>query len=225
MFSKKISLQNPERIISPKSFKVKDLNNKDLNQLIDIFKDRIEAFYIKPIEYLINKNESDYGFAILSLCFTVLDTLSLYFNAQLLSDEKYFVTFMKEYLKPLDTPCKSGFVYYKNDIYNPKYKLQSSNMTLIEALWRGFRHGIIHNGKVSAFGQYDYFMSNLYREDDWTEKKGVNRYELWLNPRRFFKEVKGIFNEYIRDLKKKSPKTPLIINFIIKFRSDFGNGP
>ncbi len=61
MFKKKNSLQNPDRIIAPNSIKVKDLAGKDLKKIMNIFKDRINEFYIKPIKYLVDASESDYG--------------------------------------------------------------------------------------------------------------------------------------------------------------------
>ena len=100
-FKLKVKIHRPDRIIAP-NFKVEQLDGKSLNEIIDIFENRIKAFYLEPIDLLIKNDNSDFGFTVIALCFTILDLLSLYFKPVKKSNESNFEYFIEHYL-PIPT--------------------------------------------------------------------------------------------------------------------------
>lgn len=229
IFTQKVELHYQERYIAP-NFKVKNLNRKRIKKIIRFFEKRIYAFYIKPIETLINTDDSDFGFTVIGLSFTILDLLSLYYHPKEISDEGNFVYFIEEYSPSLSNTIQPNHYYYNYnyDNYPKSTFIKTSTEKISQMLWRTFRHGIIHNGKVMSFGQYDWAskgFSSFYDERSWPDVNTKNRYELWLNPSMFFNEVKRIFKEYLKELKKSKSSDDIRINFIKKFEWDYGYGP
>ena len=226
-FLEKKPLHNPERVIAPGT-KIKNLNGKTFNDIIDCFEGRIKAFYFNPCERLLyarrrKKKKSDSGFAIISISFTILDLLSQYYNGALSSDWIYFEKFMIKYLSIFNSKCKGlGLLYHRDDL-SQKGTL-SNNKNLIWVLWFGYRHGIIHNGKTMSYVQYNFFQSDLYQEKRWIDSNKDNRYEFWLNPIKFFEEVRNGYDSYINDLRISTRSMSINQSFRKKFESDFGYG-
>ena len=221
ILSEKSPLHNPERIVAP-GMKIKELNEMSFSNTIDFFENRIKAFYLNPCEYLINIEKSDFGFTIISISFTILDLLSQYYTGARSSNWNNFEKFLKKYLPSFDKNCKNKGFLYHNDNMSDKYS--SNTKTLIWVLWYGYRHGIIHNGKTMSYAQYDFFQKDLYQEKSWKDSYNNIRYEFWLNPVKFYEEVKKGYSSYINDLRNSKPSMIIYKGFFGKFKIDFGFG-
>ena len=160
MLSEKKPLHNPNRIIAP-GMKINELNGKSFNDTLTLFENRINGFYLNPCKNLIKKpilmkkriikRNSDLGFIMISISFTVLDLLSQYYAGAVSSNWNHFRKFMEKYLPIFNKNCTDKGVLYHNDDFSKS--VSSNTKTLIWILWYGYRHSIIHNGKVMSYAQ------------------------------------------------------------------------
>lgn len=127
-----------EHLLFSPNNKFEDIDLKDKNLLIDAFKDRVEGFYLEPIN-LLNTNKK--AFASGTLCTTAIDFLArIYF-----SDDKDRVGWrIKKLFKE----------FMINDTKNASY------------FYKFFRNGLVHEGRIKKGHQFSYDFPELIFEDN-----------------------------------------------------------
>jgi len=211
-------------------YKVDDLKNMDYNDAIKFFRERIEAFYIEPGQFLLKKikpripflmekkkrKASNFGFLLIVLSSILIDTLSRYRYGDAGIRILYFEKFLKKYIPEFDSGfSKSGVLYLQDDM--TKTPKNASNIDYAEVFYRGFRCGIIHSGKILSYGGYVYNQKKFLDEDQWTDSTNT-RVILSINPVTLFNKVVEAFEKYVHELKQNRH----ISKFFKKFELDFG---
>ena len=117
------------------SFKLGSLN---VNNIIEVFKERVEIYYLKPIKIL---NEKRCGFAATALLASLIDIL--------VKTENHNVT------------NKNGEQYINWIKENLRFKPQ-----LAKKFYINFRCGLLHAGCIESGGQISYTQKELYLNTD-----------------------------------------------------------
>lgn len=208
----------------------------DFREVVNAFHGRIDDWYILPTKELINHKEGGhYAFAIMALNCLLIDTLSQYYygndpspteraNGQkgsLESSGAKFKDFLVERLKhrtgPLPAPIKQPVTSK-----NPKGK---PLVTYEDALWSGFRCGILHQAHIPLYGVL-YGIQNVLD----CQPAGVTKYSDGTDcptvicfPQRLFDELETAFIKYLDDLLNPDlAYKDLRQRFKAKFEDSFG---
>lgn len=233
MFFNIDEMLNPQRDIA-RGIKVEDLANMDFFSILVFFKERLINFYFSQGEFLIKQNKSDNGFIIISICSTLIDTLSTYHYPNITNVGDRFISFLKN-------DFKNGFErmiirdgYYK--IYERKNisfiqairrKVSTENIknkTFADVFYKAFRNPVIHSSSILSYGGYIFNQKLLFKGKFWNDSKKQNMFELSINPVILFEKLKDYLDEYIDKLKDINNTTydDLRKRFKKKFRFDFG---
>lgn len=203
-------------------YKVKDLYDMNYEEVIKFFKDRIDYFYIKPSKFIIKKIKrrkkyaSIFGFILIAFSSILIDTLSQYRYGEITSKETIFTQFLRDYIKKFkSTFTKIGKLYLKDDMKN---SIKGSQTNYADVFYKGFRCGIVHNGKILSYGGYVYNQNSFFKENQWTDSNKTKRLELAIDPVILFKRVEDAFKKYIKELQTNLYMT----EFLEKFEFDFG---
>ncbi len=181
---------NPNRHINRKTI-MTNLNGLSLNQIIKIFKDRINNFYLEKGIQILLVQHPHYDFILMVLNIITIDLLSQYEYGLYESDGNKFKSFLKSYIPEFDRSFKySGFLNY----YDRKSKCFSQKETnkdfkdYADAFWFGFRNGIVHNGMILPFGRINRSSkTSIIKEEIWDNKN--NFIEITINPANLFVSV------------------------------------
>ncbi|TAL61320.1 MAG: hypothetical protein EPN88_14890 [Bacteroidetes bacterium] len=178
--------QGEDLAISSKH-KFSDFLTADYNKKIEIFQTRINDWYFRPINELINDDNN--GFPVILLSCTLIDTMSQFqFGAQF-DDTKVYLYFLRnnipEFQQKLKKPIKHT---YKNR------KIQLTDYA--EVFYFGFRCGLIHESRI-IHGEIDGSSPNILA---WNSNFDI----LTLNYKKLYDRIILIFNKYISNLKSKN---------------------
>lgn len=227
MFKDKKFLLNPNRIIAP-GVQAKELNNKTLNDIIDIFESRINAFYFKGGDLIRDQEDTDLGFFLIELSAIIIDLLSQYENNLPCSDSDKFREYLKTHIPDFNNRFKNvgKMKYFKGNQRRPKFiTVDSRSIDYAEAFWDAFRNAIVHNAMILSFGGYDTTPTNIIKEEPWTDDTNTQRVEQIIHPFHLYDNVKKVFKEYFKNLRDLDPQYEgLRNNFKEKFLKDFGFG-
>lgn len=122
--------------ISPK-YRVKDWitakNTNDWLLSIDIFYDRIESRYLKPVRYIANDNEIGEfsGFSILAIDCLIIETLNQFYNGLDETEGEHWKAFW--------------YVFKNSRHFEPSFTRQRA-----EIFYKHFRCGILHQAQTKA---------------------------------------------------------------------------
>jgi hypothetical protein len=119
-----------------------DWNNKE--ELIKIFKDRVDGFYLNPADDL---NKKEYGFVAGLVCVTLIDFIAR------ISMGKHGRSRFEKWL------CKNIPDFNEKDS-------NSSNRSLAKRFYEEFRNGLIHEGRIKKCGQFSYDFKNTVSVND-----------------------------------------------------------
>jgi hypothetical protein len=202
---------NLERAFSPHC-EYKDLLDKNFEQVVIAFKDRIKAWYIDQALFPIQKSE---GFLMTTMSCIVIDLLSQYYYNLDASRREEFEKFLSEHIPEFNEkiePLESSTFY--SDEWSPE-----TIANLSHAFYHGFRCGIVHNGRVLEYGRIsgDLEAPKIVQVKPW--KNGGGR-EVAVNPRLLIERVDKIFHDYVDKLLDPSNKD-LREKFAKKFERDF----
>ena len=121
------------------SFKFKDIDWENKDQLIEAFSDRVCGFYLNPAEKL-NSNKD--GFATGLLCIATVDFLARI----AMGKRKRPGPRIREWIE-------GSIKEFKGNNLSRKF-------------YEDFRNGLIHEGRIKNGGQFTYDVSKIYCEDD-----------------------------------------------------------
>ena len=204
---------------------VNNLNGMDDKQVIDFFENRINYFYIKPAKFILKrirrkwrnkKHTSNYGFVLIAFSSILIDTLSQYRYGQLISGRSIFKQFLRDYIPEFkNTFLKPGFIYEEDDMLKSPKK--GNSIDFAELFYKGFRCGVVHNGKILSYGGYVYKQKSFIEEFQWNDGK-LDRLVMSINPVVLFRKIETAFEKYLDELRNNLYKT----EFYTKFKFDFG---
>lgn len=144
---------------SPKYFLV---NIKEEN-VIEAFKERIEGYYFRPIEMLLN--EEDFGFAATGLLSNLIDV----FDKTMRHD-------------PTNNNNKDNYTaWVENNL--------GFDSKLAVFFYKNFRCGLLHSGCVESGGQISYILKNMIEYDN--NHIIVNPRQIFLRLKKVFKTFMG----------------------------------
>lgn len=215
---------NPDRHFNNNE-KIRVLNGKTFNDVINLFKERIANWYILVGDTILKqKDYIIHIFGLMTINVIIIDLLSQYESNLNKSEGASFQAFLIKYIPKFGNKFKND---YKVKYYHPiigNYIQNSANVCFTnyaQAFWEGFRCGIVHNAMILPFGRINTEPANIIDEAIWVDSNGDRRVDLVIHPINLFNKVKDIFSIYIKKL--KNPKNiPLKNNFKAKFKRDFG---
>jgi hypothetical protein len=184
--------------------------------VIEAFRIQMENWYLGPIGVL--RANGDHSFAYLSLCCTLVDTLSQYFYGVEEGTQKEFKDFLDEHFIGFSSNLSVPIIY----TYGGK---QRKVITFSDALYSGFRCGIIHEAHAKLYtriwgtGQIVLEDLNNYT----TYPNGAPCSTVILDPGIFHERLLEVFKKYLDDLKGPFPESqPLRNRFAKKFLHSYG---
>jgi hypothetical protein len=199
--------------------KYSDIDWNSLDAAVEAFDERIQKWYIEPIQHLISASVH-FGFPVIGLTCLLIDTLSQYSAGELESSRNKFKKFVQANLSsfsqslptPIDVPQPNG-----------------SNRSIVDyadVLYSGFRCGILHEANVTPYGV---IASGIPTTTEF-HLEGITKYvdntncpSIIINPNKLFDEVNSFHQAYIKDLKNKNAQyDDLRIKFKKKFAWSFG---
>ncbi len=194
------------------------INWNDFDTVVDAFDARINEWYLRPIETLL-KASVHFGFPVVGLTCLLVDTLSQYFYGKLESSATTFKDFVRANLPSFATPLPQA-------ISVPQILgVDKTIVDFAEALYYGFRCGILHEANVTQYGM-------IVGQDTAIKSvpSGYTKYvdtrdcpSIILDPRCFVTEVDFFYMDYITNLKDSSAQfDTLRSNFREKFAWNFG---
>ena len=215
---------NPDRHFS-NSKKIRELIGKTYKEVMDIFKERIDNWYILVGDRILKQKDSIiFSFGLMTINVIIIDLLSQYEYNLKKSEGDFFRAFLIKYIPDFGNNFRND---YKVKYYHPikeKYIHKSVNRCFTDyaqAFWEGVRCGIVHNAMILPFGRINTEPANIIDEVTWVDNNGDDRVDLVIHPINLFHKVKDIFNVYITNLKDPKNKQ-LRDNFEAKFERDFG---
>lgn len=184
--------------------------------VVDAFRDQMEGWYLRPIRVL--RSDGDHAFAVMSLCCTLVDTLSQYYYGVQEGTNKEFKDFINEKFPDFDAPLSAEITYtYRG---SPK-KLKK----LSDVLYTGFRCGIVHEAHSKLYTGI-YGTGQMVKE----EPMGFTQYQdgtdcptVIVDPGFFHDRLEKVFCDYLSDL-RSSHTTSLSLRdkFKKKFLHSYG---
>jgi len=194
----------------------KEIDWSDFNEVVDEFEKRMRSWYFDPA-FELSKN-NDNGFALLSICVLLIDALSQWESGDVKSEGNLFKKYVRRKL-----PNFRQKLTNKISIRGPyNYEV----IYLADALWHGFRCGILHQAHCPLYG-----VINRDRNTPIRVLRGVYTYAdndpcttVAVNPFRLIEDLDGVFKKYILKLKNPSNKNEIKLreNFKKKFEYSFG---
>jgi len=182
---------------------------KDWEQAIVIFKDRMEGRYIKQIEVLDKNGNREIGlysgYAIMSLICLFIETIEQFCNGNIKNTQNY------PSAKCLFFPHLLGKRKEKNQISNdavtfwnffqrsPELKKFFHNQEAANVFYKSFRCGLLHSGQTKGKS-----LIHIRKDEPilrWIDKNNINN-GISIHRRLFFDEVLKVYNNFIEDLEK-----------------------
>jgi hypothetical protein len=220
---------NPERHFN-KSQKIQELRGKSFDEVVDIFKERINGWYFIIGDTILQQPQprrihASFGLMIINVI--IIDLLSQYEYNLFKSKGEYYGDFLKSHIPEFNNNYRND---YKIKYYHPikeiyiEDKANTCFKDYSEAFWIGFRCGIVHNAMILPFGRINTEPKDIIDEKTWNDDNGDDRVDLVIHPINLYHRIKDIFDEYITKL-KNPVNSNLINDFKDKFERDFGYQP
>jgi hypothetical protein len=211
--------------------------------IVDAFEQRIHGWYIDPIEFLLEKGQSQrvrnivrcltgrdeaghYSFTVAAMSCLLIDTLSQYNFGILESNPDKFKDFVRENLSNYNMPLRPPIAGYRP---SGRHVVLSD---IADVLYHGFRCGILHQAhaplycgivpgdsppKVESINHAKYSRGATHSDP------GMDCPVVVICPEHLFNEVMTFFTSYLNRLKDKSDENDLLRdNFKMKFTDSFG---
>ncbi len=196
-----------------------EINWTVLGSVIEAFRARIEQWYIAPANTLALCWHN--AFSVAALDCLLIDTLAQFEHGADKSSASVFIDFVKAKWPQFASPLPANI---RRDPKNKKGKIKDITNPA-EALYYGFRCGILHEAHIPPYCQMDH-EPNIVR----TAPSGTVRYKdgsdccaVILDPVELLKSLELNFNCYIESLLDANSKyEKLRSNFKKKFRDSFG---
>lgn len=194
-----------------------DIDWTDFPTIVSEFESRVREWYLQPARTL-QSASGHFAFPVMALACMLLDTLSQFHNGTSRSSRGGFINFVRQQFPLFDEPISPS-------IERPKGCDPSEITNTAEALYFGFRCGILHEAHVTPYGA----ISGLDRVVR-IEASGVTRYQngrdcptVIFDPHRVLDELSSFLERYVAKLRDKdSAHEPLRNAFKAKFGSSFG---
>lgn len=188
----------------------------DWAAVIDAFRDQMGGWYLEPVRAL--RVNGHFSFAVMSLCCTLVDALSQYFYGVPNGTEKEFKNYLNTHFPGFNATLTTPIIY----MHRNKQKAAS---TFSDALYTGFRCGLVHEAHSKLFTGI-WGSGPLVVE----ESKGYTTYAnggdcptVIVNPGLFHDHLEKVFCQYLSDLSASPPASqPLRDNFKRKFLQSYG---
>lgn len=133
-----------KKIYFSQKYKFNEINWDNQDNLIKVFQDIVESFYLKPAKLL---NNYKYGFAAGAICLITID-----FLARIETGSNHVRERFEKWVK-----CNIK-EFNKTDINNP-------SRTLAYRLFEDFRNGLVHEGRIKKASQFSYDSHELVEID------------------------------------------------------------
>jgi hypothetical protein len=198
-----------------KTIEYASIDFTQMASIVPAFKARLTDWYITPGDLLSAGRDGWHNaFSICALSCLLIDTLAQF--EQNKSGRKVFIDFVKAkfpiFAQPLSAPIERP---------PPEKKIK----TPAEALYFGFRCGILHEAHIPPYAQI-LPEPAIVR----TQATGITTYDdgsacvsVILDPVKLFEGLKAIFEQYTRNLLDPDPAHDLVrVNFKAKFTTSFG---
>lgn len=210
-------VQYPDRHFS-KTIKYSEIDFQNLSSIVRAFEARLRDWYIVPCELLCAGPEAWHNaFSVCALSCLLIDTLAQFENNK--SGRKSFIDFTKAHFPvfavPLTVPIRRP---------PPDDALGDNIVNPAQALYFGFRCGILHEAHIPPYAQM-LPEPNIVR----TQETGITTYatgdcmSVILDPLRLFTALRIEFQRYITNLLDSDPAyDTLRVNFKAKFTNSFG---
>jgi hypothetical protein len=183
------------------------------------FENKVTRWYFGVAEKIEDVNSSEEGlpganFSVLMLNCMIIDLLSQYYYGMPTSKGSKFKSFVEtrfsKYNKSIDPPIRSCS-------YMKCWKVEGIK-TIADALWHGFRCGVLHSGRILEYGRINELYDTPISIEPW--ESNPDKKDIHINTFSLLKEIKKVFKSYMKDL--KSNREPQKRNFIKKFQFDYG---
>ncbi|MHA1490695.1 MAG: hypothetical protein ACTSRI_13685 [Promethearchaeota archaeon] len=203
--------------------KIRELNGKEFNEIVDLFKKRIKKWYIEPAEHLLSTS-FHYDFIVMVINTIIIDLLSQYRYNLKKSNKKRFKRFLRDYIPEFDNRfIQNGEIRYYN--FEEKEFISRPAQTFPGnygvAFYEVFRNGIVHNAVILPYGGIGRDYSEIIYEEIWGQPD--NKITLVINCKLLFEKLKEVFDKYITNLKDRDSDNDILrCNFKAKFYRDFG---
>lgn len=199
-----------------KEIKYSQITWSKLDQVVDAFRQRIADWYLDPANELAKNGH--FAFSVMALNCLLIDTLSQFEAGIDSSDRSKFKGFIR-------TRLPSAY----SQPVTPNIRHEDGRSAVVEdvadALYHGFRCGILHTAHITPYGGVDPGASTPVRVEPSGKVKykdtGTDCPSVIINPLILLKDVTAAFEKYIRELMDPS-KTALRDNFKKKFSTSFG---
>lgn len=214
--------RNPDVTFAYPDVKYKEVFGGDYTykkSIID-FENRVEKWYFSVAERIAVINSSEEGlsganFSVLMFDCMIIDLLSQYYYGLEKSKgckfKSFFDTKLNNYNKKIDPSIRS--CSFRGNIWKPE-EIQ----TIADALWHGFRCGVLHSGRILEYGRINEKFETAINITPW--ESDDSKQDITINAFSLLKELKKVFKNYIDDLKNNHNQEKQ--NFIKKFRFDYG---
>lgn len=196
--------------------KYSDIDWSQMDKAIEAFKNSLFDWYVRPCEELAKENHN--GFAIMLLSCTLVDALSQYAAGEENASRTTFIAFVKDRFPDFANELPTQVRAWDGN-------KQISIITYSEALYYGFRCGIVHEAHVKLYtgiaSQNDVVNcepSELTKYDD-----GSNCPTVIIDPNRFFAQLNDVFEAYFAELLRSDKNgDDLRRKFAIRFKISYG---
>jgi hypothetical protein len=171
-----------------RDFNLADNNSIDWEKAVNIFKDRFESRFFKPIDALLNDprdgTEFYSGFSVLAIDCLLIETFNQFYHGINSSGDKF----------------KSNLDTFKDFFSRSKYfKDDFDSIDKIKAFYDHIRCGLLHQAETKGYTTLNKKRDKLVEliENDGIRSIKLNRIE-------FHKRVVSYFNDYLEILNDKS---------------------
>lgn len=192
----------------------------DLDQIIDAFRQRIHDWYLDPATEL--AKNIHFAFSVMALNCLLIDTLSQFVSGKNSSKIPEFTDFIRKRLPEVYSSRLQPSIRH----YDGKHK-ERELADVADALYYGFRCGILHQAHVLPYGG----VVPRASEPVHIEASGLLRYKdsgldcpvVIVDPLTLLDDLSKSFEVYLDELKDRDPKNDsLRARFKDKFSSSFG---
>jgi len=194
-----------------------DVDWTDFATIVAEFDSRIREWYVQPARAL-QSVSGHFAFPVMALACMLLDTLSQFYSGDSKSSRATFIDFVRQQFPQFNDPISPP-------VERPPGCRPPKITDTAEALYFGFRCGILHEAHVTSYGAIS-GLDHIVQ----IEAAGVTRYRdgrdcptVIFDPHRVLDELDLFLKEYVDKLRDTNTAyEPLRRAFKAKFSSTFG---